>query len=90
VYAVIPGQGEGRQYLAGVRLAGIRPDRSVTIRGSCPGGTSLTRKLSVSIGLRQDAQPTVSLTVTGTGVAEDTCGSWLSCGSFFSLYTMTS
>ena len=51
---------------------GIRPDRSVTIRGSCPGGTSLTRKLSVSIGLRQDAQPTASLMVTGTGVAEET------------------
>ena len=39
--------------------SGIRPDSSVTIRGSCPGGTSLTRKFSVSIGLRQDAQPTL-------------------------------
>jgi hypothetical protein len=40
---------------------GIRPDSSDIIRGSCPGGTSLTRKFLKSIGVWQDAQPTVSL-----------------------------
>jgi hypothetical protein len=52
-----------------------------------PGGTSLTRKFSVSIGLRQEADPAMA---TGTGVTEATPGSPVSfgCGSW--LYAMAS
>ena len=52
--------------------SGIRPESSIAIRGSCPGGTSLIRVLSVSIGFRQDAQPSVTAKAAGTGVTEVT------------------
>jgi hypothetical protein len=61
--------------------SGIRPESSITIRGSCPGGTSLIRVFSVSIGFRQDAQPNVTAKAAGTGVTATTCGSRASCGS---------
>ena len=51
---------------------GIRPDKSLTTRGNCPGGTSLIRKFSVSIGFRQDAQRSAPLMGTSTGVTEAT------------------
>ncbi len=51
------------------------------MRGSCPGGTSLIRVFSVSIGFRQDAQPNATAKAAGTGVTATACGSRASCGS---------
>ena len=69
---------------------GIRPERSVTSRGSCRSGATETRKLLVSIGVRQDAQRGLSLIGTRTGVTDATSGSPASCGSGRRLYTMMS
>jgi hypothetical protein len=51
---------------------GIRPERSVTSRGSCRGGTSLIRKFSVSIGFLQDGQRSAPLMGTSTAVTDAT------------------
>ena len=59
---------------SGSDWSGIRPDRSVTIRGSSRGGTSLISRLSVSIGVRQDAQRSLPLNAAGTGVSRRDVG----------------
>ena len=78
--AVGLGEREGRQHLAGVRLAGHPAGEKHHHPRQLPGGTSLIRVFSVSIGFLQDAQRSVTAKAAGTGVTETTWGSLVSCG----------